>query len=240
MIRSVVCGVSEAHGDDGALAVAAGLAERTGARLAVVLVQPDADDPHDLANLETCADFALVRAASRHGVTDGASFRVEFGDPAKALAGVAASLDADVIVIGGSRRYGLGALVGGTVMDHLIDIARQPLIVVPPGSGGRFKSGIGLGGSLICGVTGEDGEVATFAAGLAHELGVDPLFVRTAATSPAGGLASLESVADRRRACGIVVRSDTRSWIARAIRGSVCRALCRNGRRPVVLVPQAR
>jgi nucleotide-binding universal stress UspA family protein len=284
MHRWVVCGVKDGHAESGTLAVAASLAERTGSRLAVVSVQPDADDPHERRNLRTCGGFALTRAALLHDLTDDATCRVEFGDPAAALASVAASLGAAFIVIGGPRRRPR-VLRGGSVMNRLLSTSDQPLIIVPPGSGNRFRLGIGLGGSLVCGVRGPDGHIAEFGAGLARDLGVRPLFVTAMPASATGGLApifdasaavaeeelieadvrqrltavangaltdaeavverggparALESVAERRRACAIVVRSDNRSWIERVVRGSVCRALCRSGRRPVFVVPQAR
>jgi nucleotide-binding universal stress UspA family protein len=54
------------------------------------------------------------------------------GDPAKAIAAVAAARHADEIVVG-SRRYGLARALLGSVAQDLIRIAGVPVTVIPRG-----------------------------------------------------------------------------------------------------------
>lgn len=55
------------------------------------------------------------------------------GDPAKAIAGVAAARHADEIVIG-SRRFGLARVLHGSVARDLIRLADVPVTVTPRGT----------------------------------------------------------------------------------------------------------
>jgi nucleotide-binding universal stress UspA family protein len=54
------------------------------------------------------------------------------GDPAEAIAAVAAARHADEIVVG-SRRFGLARALLGSVAQDLIRTARVPVTVIPRG-----------------------------------------------------------------------------------------------------------
>lgn len=124
---------------DHALAVAADLAGRLGARLEVVHsstlaefgIDPDIDDFED----EVVVAAAGARRHIEHalaGVATPWDYRHSVGDPARALAEVAEELDALAIVVGASHRHLLHhALGGGSVTGHLLDGQHRPVLVVP-------------------------------------------------------------------------------------------------------------
>ena len=58
------------------------------------------------------------------------------GDPAEAIAAVAAARQADEVVVG-SRRFGRGRALLGSVAHDLIRIAGVPVTVIPRGAAAR-------------------------------------------------------------------------------------------------------
>lgn len=133
--------VREAHA---ALALAAELADRAGARLRTISVvhQPSPAHPMYAAtgtsyggwrlSQRRDAEFSARRALRRIDAALGAEISVLEGDPVDRLS--EASADVDLLVIG-SRRYGplRSALLGG-VSGRLIETAQCPVLVVPRGA----------------------------------------------------------------------------------------------------------
>jgi len=83
------------------------------------------------------ADVVLILAALRramNGSTQPWRLRVLAGDPAKALARLAAQVRASLIVVG-TREPGVGPMVseflGGSTAAHLADQQSRPVLVVP-------------------------------------------------------------------------------------------------------------
>lgn len=66
------------------------------------------------------------------------------GDPHKALVAAAEEFDADLLVVGGHPRYGLGRVGPGTVGERLIHGAPCAVAVVPDGAGTRAIKTIGV------------------------------------------------------------------------------------------------
>ncbi len=129
---------------DAAVEAALDLAHDTSGRLLVLCVVPegstgdvggDRDAPRGEADRD---DDEVVAAAARtndvvdHAVEWGleASPLVWEGEPADAILAAAISESADVIVIGGSGRSGVGRMLLGSVTDDVVRRAGVPVLVV--------------------------------------------------------------------------------------------------------------
>jgi nucleotide-binding universal stress UspA family protein len=66
--------------------------------------------------------------------------RVEFGVPAEQLAEIADQEEAELIVVGSRGPGSFKAAFLGRVSHELLGLARCPVLVVPPGTGGRVIS----------------------------------------------------------------------------------------------------
>jgi universal stress protein E len=151
MGTSIVCGVDGSRDSDAALAVAAGLAERLGARLVLAHVADRVLTPYaqtapltgigiagSLAVDEAAAQQEagvrlLEQAADRAGVAH-AEYRVAIGLPAERLADIADEEDAELILVGSRGRGAFKAAFLGSVSNSLVGIARCPVLIVPPGA----------------------------------------------------------------------------------------------------------
>src|SRR5690349_6962891 len=104
MSRWIVSGVSPGAQETTSVRVAARLADRLGARLALLTVVPEPLHSGDRQAAKSGGGLALARLAQRLGLPDDTLHRVEIGDPAGALVRVADELDAELVVVGASRR----------------------------------------------------------------------------------------------------------------------------------------
>lgn len=112
-----------------ALSYAAGLAERTGARLVVLNVNESL--ALDCANgARACVeDIAGEVQQVVPGCGDGCEVAVDVGDPAGAIQRVASELQADLIVVGQSRHRWTHPF--GSVPARLAHHADHPVLIVP-------------------------------------------------------------------------------------------------------------
>jgi nucleotide-binding universal stress UspA family protein len=133
MTAWIVCGIAQTEGNAHTLKVAARLADRLGARLAMVAVIDSPADSSARRAATAQAASALAALARRWGVVDDAVHRIETGDPAERLAHVADELDAELVVVGGTRRSRLASLLNGDVAERVSRRARRPVAVVPAG-----------------------------------------------------------------------------------------------------------
>jgi nucleotide-binding universal stress UspA family protein len=97
---------------------------------------------HDQARLDSVLAGAAAKLHALCGQTGGPLDRVAWepeiiaGDPAQAIAAVAAARHAHEIVVG-SRRFGLTRALLGSVAQDLIRIADVPVTVIPRGAAQR-------------------------------------------------------------------------------------------------------
>jgi nucleotide-binding universal stress UspA family protein len=152
MDTSIVCGVDGSPDSDAALAVAARMAERLGARLVLAHVAEPVLVPYAHAapfgGMSTAGPLAaheeklaqgeaalrLLEQAAEAGGVAGAEHRVAIGLPAERLAEIADDEDAELIVVGSRGRGAFKAAFLGSVSASLIGVARCPVLVVPPGA----------------------------------------------------------------------------------------------------------
>jgi nucleotide-binding universal stress UspA family protein len=99
-------------------------------------------EPYYQERLDAVVDDAESTIRALREQTGGPLDRVAWepeviaGDPAKAIAAVAAARHADEIVIG-SRRFGLTRVLYGSVARDLIRLAHVPVTVIPRGTAAR-------------------------------------------------------------------------------------------------------
>jgi universal stress protein E len=131
-IRRLLAGVATLHPDDPALAAALGLATRAGAELQLVHVLTP-EGAH-------AVPATLSRSSALRGVVEGAvpgaanggrvACRAVVGTPERVLRGAAVACNADVLVLGATRRGGLAGAVLGTTAGRVLRSARTPMLVV--------------------------------------------------------------------------------------------------------------
>ena len=134
---TIICGVDDSPGGAEALRVARDLSNDLEVRLVLAHVASGYQAPGGAESLTTVqarqgATRLLERLAREYGVNGLADQRVEVGEPADALARIAAEEAATIIVVGarqqGRRRR---KLVSGLAVD-LAGTAPCPVVVVPP------------------------------------------------------------------------------------------------------------
>jgi nucleotide-binding universal stress UspA family protein len=146
--RRVVVGYDGAPGSSAALERAVEAAGIDGV-VFVVHAYPRPRGWLGAPNYQERLDAVLEEAESKmralYGETGGPLDRVAWepeiiaGDPAKAIAAVAAARHADEIVVG-SHRFGLTRALHGSVVKHLIRIAGVPVTVIPRGVAPRAEA----------------------------------------------------------------------------------------------------
>jgi nucleotide-binding universal stress UspA family protein len=153
MARSIVCGVDGSADSEAALAVAAEMAERLGARLVLANVVEHVHSTYAavgpmgpgtvaraplgdvLAEQVRAAERLLEEIVEQAGV-EATELRVVSGFAAQRLADLADEEGAELIVVGSRGRGALKAAFLGSVSTTLSGIARCPVLVVPPGARG--------------------------------------------------------------------------------------------------------
>jgi nucleotide-binding universal stress UspA family protein len=149
MERSIVCGVDGSPDSEAALAVAARMADRLGARLVLANVVEYVPSPYSTAGAMTPTAVAgpgvaevveeqvragerLLEEMARQTGVEHAQRRVVAGFAAERLAELAGVEDAELIVVGSRGRGAFKAAFLGSVSTSLINVARCPVLVVPP------------------------------------------------------------------------------------------------------------
>ncbi len=151
MKKSIVCGVDGSADSEAALAVAARLADRVGARLVLANVVEPVQSPYataraigpgiiarapidDVLGEQVRAGERLLEEIAEQANVETAEKRVVSGFPAERLADLADEEDAELIVVGSRGRGAFKAAFLGSVSTSLIGVARCPVLVVPPGA----------------------------------------------------------------------------------------------------------
>jgi nucleotide-binding universal stress UspA family protein len=136
MNGTIICTVDDSAGVAATVEVARRIAERFGARLLLVSI---ADGPtahtatgERLGASESlvCAQQRLARILAEHDLPPEAH-RIAAGDPAEAVAVIAAEEAADLVVVG-ARRGVLGRTLRSALARELAATASCPVVVAPP------------------------------------------------------------------------------------------------------------
>jgi len=185
----------------------------------------------DPARLQTAAASILDTIAEQLDL-ESAHRRPIVGDPATAVLGVAAEVDADLIVVG-SRRHGsfVSALLG-SVSREIADATDRPVVVVPAAGVLPHLTPVRC---VVCGADGspESRRAVPVARDLAERLQARLVLVRADA-SPAAGLHALEQVAEAEGLppdTGLVVRSGSPAGVLQEVAAQEEAALIVVGRR---------
>jgi nucleotide-binding universal stress UspA family protein len=131
LVRRLVAGVATLRPDDPALVAGLRLSARLGAELHLVHV------PHgtpssllDLSRQKGVLQGVAERVAPGATATGRVFSRVVTGVPERRLLGFADELEADLLVLGETRRTALARAMLGTTAGHVIRGARTPVLVV--------------------------------------------------------------------------------------------------------------
>jgi nucleotide-binding universal stress UspA family protein len=150
MAGTIICGVDGSLDSRAALNVAAGLAERLGARLVLAHAVEYTHVPYEAAaplggmapqvntaarddGQEEAGERLLERIAFDSGLEQ-ANQRVTIGNPAERLADLADDEGAELIAVGSRWRGAFKAAFLGSVSNSLVGVARCPVLIVPPGA----------------------------------------------------------------------------------------------------------
>jgi nucleotide-binding universal stress UspA family protein len=139
MFKNIVFGTDGSAGSNAAFELVRELATSSGARVYAVHVVELVGGKGGLYPL--AADEDVVEAGVRQQVDElsnaglGAELIVEhinYGGPAKIIAEVASKVDADLVVVGTRGRSPISELLAGSVPIRLLELAKRPVLVVPP------------------------------------------------------------------------------------------------------------
>ncbi|HJS27378.1 MAG TPA: universal stress protein [Actinomycetota bacterium] len=147
-IRRILVGVDGSEGAERALLWAARLARATGAEVVAAHALGTAMLANGFAfvagtsydnwqrawkDLRTHTQQTMEESWCRPLADAGISFRAEVVDGGvEALIELAASVDADLLVVGRRGRGGFAELVLGSFSHHLVHHAMQPVVIIPP------------------------------------------------------------------------------------------------------------
>ena len=142
-------------------------------------------DEVDRRTLREAGEGLLKRLARDFRLPAATDRRVELGEPATILPGIAEELAADLIVVGTRGRGPLVAALLGSVSSAAIAHSPCPVVVVPPGAG------IGPG-PVVCAVdqTSAGLRAARFAWRLGEELEVDLVLAHAVSATPVPSVSS--------------------------------------------------
>jgi nucleotide-binding universal stress UspA family protein len=135
MSGTIVCAIDDSEGVDAAVQVTRRLAERFGARMLLVsLADGLAAETSSLTARQgrAGAERRLERIVAEHDLSH-VERRVAAGDPAEAVAVIAAEEAAELIVVG-ARRGVLGRTLRSSFARDLAATAPCPVVVAPPES----------------------------------------------------------------------------------------------------------
>jgi nucleotide-binding universal stress UspA family protein len=136
MNGTIVCAIDDSEGVSAAVRVARRLAERFDARIVLVSIadgfraETKNGDGRTARRARAGAKRRLERIVAEHGLSP-EEHRVATGDPAEAVATIAAEEAADLIVVG--ARNGLrGRTLRSALARELAATASCPVVVAPP------------------------------------------------------------------------------------------------------------
>ena len=145
-LSQIVVGYDHSDEAEDAVALTHYLARRTGARATAVscfgmdgIPEPERDDA---VEEKSAPLFGRLRAALGEAAV--ATRAVVESSAARGLAAAAKELDADLIVVGSTRRGKLGRVMPGSVGERLVQGGDRPVAVAPRGYAGRRHIGVGL------------------------------------------------------------------------------------------------
>lgn len=182
-MSNVLLGTDFSVSADAALVQAANLAARTGGEVVVTHVRPhkDAIPPMLLEAYETSgieATEAIAQALDERCETirakgARANQTILIGDPPAALAEYAASIGADLIVVGSLGKTGLERLLLGSVAERTVRYARTPVLIARADTGAAhgyrsivvatdFSETADAALDMACEVATDDGRVELF------------------------------------------------------------------------------
>lgn len=133
-MAAIVCGIDDSPGAVEALRVASALSAEFDVRLVLAHVSDgwaaDADESLTRNQGRQGGSRLLERATREYNLE--ADRRVEVGEPAEALARIAAEEAATLIVVGSRRQGWRPARLRSTLASDLTATAPCPVVVVPP------------------------------------------------------------------------------------------------------------
>lgn len=135
-MRTILVATDFSERSDRAVARAALIAARSGARLHLVHVVDDDQKQRIIDSETTISQQLLQEEAKRLNETDGltCTTAVVLGDPFEGIGNAAAGIDPDLVVLGAHRRRLLRDVFVGTTAQRTIRRARWPVLMVnvPP------------------------------------------------------------------------------------------------------------
>lgn len=140
-MKTIVLALDGSEGSARATAVAASLAQQSGARIVVAHVDERIVAKGDMPSLRADEDqvFKRIEGEVKKLAADGIDASIErkvivLGGPAHEIAEIADEVDADVIVVGTRGQSQIAGLLLGSVTTRLLHIAKRPVLAVPPSS----------------------------------------------------------------------------------------------------------
>jgi nucleotide-binding universal stress UspA family protein len=139
-VPRIIVGIDESDRSKDAVALAAQLARGSGAELALICAYPYDDRPSRASNLEYRRSLRADAEESLRRAHEGAadlpiaeSRAIAERSPARAIQALATSEGASLVVLGSSRRGGMGRVLAGTTADRLLHGSPCPVAVAPAG-----------------------------------------------------------------------------------------------------------
>ena len=159
-LSQIVVGYDHSDEAEDAVALAHYLARRTGARATAVSCFGLDGIPDNERNAALQEESAPLFERLRAAIGDAALATRAVVEPsaARGLARAAEEIDADLIVLGSTRRGKLGRVMPGSVGERLVGGGDRPVAVAPRGYAGRRHIGVGLIG--VGYQAGPEGEAA--------------------------------------------------------------------------------
>jgi nucleotide-binding universal stress UspA family protein len=128
-MKSLIVATDLSERSDRALARAASLAGRIGARLTVAHIV-DSDLPADVAAAQRqAAEASLTRQLAAMGIT-GAELSVTTGDASVTLPAMSEAAAADLVILGLHRRRPILDRVRGSTMERIVRASQRPVLLV--------------------------------------------------------------------------------------------------------------
>jgi nucleotide-binding universal stress UspA family protein len=139
MFKTIVFGTDGSAGSNAAYELVRELATRTGARVFAVHVVEmvggkggryplAADEDRIEDDVQRQVDELSEAGVGAEVIVE----RVDYGGPARVIADVAHKVGADLIVVGNRGRSPISELLSGSVPRRLLELARRPVLIVPP------------------------------------------------------------------------------------------------------------
>ena len=138
-MKTIVLALDGSEDSARATPVAVSMAKHTGARIVVAHVDERIAAKGDMPSLRADEDevFKRIQGEVEQLAADGIDASAErrvvvLGGPAHAIAEIADEADADLIVVGTRGHSQIAGLLLGSVTTRLMQIAKRPIMAVPP------------------------------------------------------------------------------------------------------------